>query len=103
MRWILLVFLVLAGAVVLILIIGWLLPRDHVATRIGRYRQSPEAIWAAITDLDAMPLWREGLKSVKRLPDRNGLPANIEVTTSGEIPMETIEMVAPRKLVRRIA
>jgi uncharacterized protein YndB with AHSA1/START domain len=103
MRWILWAFLAMASAVVLVLVIGWFLPRDHVATRMGRYRRSPEAIWAAITDLDAMPSWREGLKSVKRLPDRNGLPANIEFTTSGEIPMETVEMVPPRKLVRRIA
>ncbi len=103
MKWILWGVLALAAAVVLVLAIGWLLPRDHVATRVGRYRQSPETIWAAITDFDAMPSWREGLKSVKRLPDRNGLPADIEVTTSGEIPMETVEMIAPRKLVRRIA
>lgn len=103
MRWIFWVCLSLAAVVVLILVIGWLLPRDHVATRVGRYRQSPETIWAAITDLDAMPSWREGLKSVKRLPDHNGLPANIEVTSSGEIPMETVEMTPPRKLVRRIA
>jgi uncharacterized protein YndB with AHSA1/START domain len=102
-KWILAGILALAALVVLVLGIGWLLPRDHVATRVGRYRQSPETIWAAITDFDAMPSWREGLKSVKRLPDRNGLPADIEVTTSGEIPMETVEMIAPRKLVRRIA
>lgn len=103
MRWTLWTFVALASVVVLILVIGWLLPKDHIATRMGRYRQSPETIWGAITDLDAMPSWREGLKSMKRLPDRNGLPANIEFTTSGEIPMDTIEMVPPRKLVRRIA
>ena len=55
-----------------------------------------------ITDVDAMPSWREGLKSVKKLPDRSGLPAHIEVTSSGEIPMETVEMVPSKKLVARI-
>jgi hypothetical protein len=103
MRWVLWAFLVLVGMVVLVMAIGWLLPRDHVATRIARYRQSPEAIWAAITDVDAMPSWREGLQSVKKLPDRNGLPAHIEVTSTGELPMETLEMKPPRKLVGRIA
>src|SRR5271170_5060601 len=103
MRIVLWVFLALVGLVILITVIGWLLPRDHVATRIGRYRQPPEDIWKAITDVDAMPSWREGLKSVKKLPDRNGLPAHIEVTSSGEMPMETIEMTPPRKLVSRIA
>jgi len=87
----------------IVTVIGWLLPREHVARRIGRYRQKPEVIWEAITNVDAMPAWREGLKSVQKLPERNGLPAHVEVTTSGTIPMETVEMDAPRKLVSRIA
>jgi uncharacterized protein YndB with AHSA1/START domain len=97
------VLLLLAGLLILIILIGWLLPKDHVATRIARYRQPPEAIWKAITDVDAMPSWREGLKSVQRLPDRNGLPSHIEVTTSGTIPYETLEMTPPQKLITRIA
>lgn len=103
MKWVLWFFLAVVGLLVLVTVIGWLLPRDHVATRVGRYHQPPEAIWAAITDVDAMPSWREGLKGVKRLPDRNGLPAHVEVTSMGEIPLETVEMTAPRKLVARIA
>jgi len=97
------VFLGIGGLLILVTVIGWLLPKDHVATRIGRYRQPPEAIWNAITDVDAMPSWREGLKSVKHLPDRNGLPAHVEVTNSGTIPYETVEMTPPQKLVTRIA
>jgi uncharacterized protein YndB with AHSA1/START domain len=103
MKVVLWVFVGLAGVLILITLIGWLLPKDHVATRIGRYRQSPEVIWKAITDVDAMPSWREGLKSVEHLPDRNGLPAYLEITSSRKLPMETIEMTPPQKLVTRIA
>lgn len=103
MKWVLWIFVVLAGFLILLTLIGWLLPKDHVATRRGRYRQPPEAIWKAITDVDAMPSWREGLKSVKHLPDKNGLPAHLEVMNMGEMPMETVEMTPPRKLVNRIA
>ena len=102
MKGVLWVFVVLASVLILITLVGGLLPKDHSATRQARYRQPPEAIWKAITDVDAMPSWREGLKSVKHLPDKNGLPAHLEVTSMGEIPMETIEMTPPRKLVRRI-
>jgi hypothetical protein len=97
------IIVVLAGILILITAIGWFLPMDHVATRLGRYRQPPEAIWKAITDVDAMPSWREGLQSVKHLPDKNGLPVHLEVTNMGETPMETVEMSPPRKLVSRIA
>jgi uncharacterized protein YndB with AHSA1/START domain len=103
MRWILWVLLMAIGLAFLIIVIGWLLPKDHVASRAARYHQSPETVWRAITDMDAMPSWREGLQSVKHLPDRGGLPAHIEVTATGEIPMETVEMIPPRKLVGRIA
>ena len=103
MKWILWTFAIVMGSVLIVALIGWMLPREHVATRVARFHQKPEAVWAAITDVDAMPSWREGLKSVKHLPDRNGLPAHVEVTTSGEIPLETLEMTAPRKLVARIA
>jgi uncharacterized protein YndB with AHSA1/START domain len=103
MKMVLWVFLGIVGLLILVTVIGWLLPKDHVATRIVRYRQPPEAIWNAITDVDAMPSWREGLKSVKHLSDRNGLPAHVEMTTSGTIPYETVEMTPPQKLVTRIA
>jgi hypothetical protein len=39
---------------------------------------------------------------VKKLPDRNGLPAHVEITDMGEIPMETVEMIPQRRLVGKI-
>lgn len=103
MKIILWLFVILAGMLIVIAAIGWLLPKNHVATRIGHYHQPAKAIWAAITDVEAMPSWREGLQSVTRLPERNGLPAHLEVTSSGKLPMETIEMIPPQRLVTRIA
>jgi uncharacterized membrane protein len=55
MKWVLGFFTLLAALLILVVAIGWLLPKQHVATREGRYRQPPEAIWKAITDIDAMP------------------------------------------------
>lgn len=103
MKWVLWFFVVLAAILILLVVIGWLLPKEHVAAREGRYRQSPETIWKAITEIEAMPSWRAGLKSVKRLPDRNGLQAWVETTGSGIIPFETTASEPPRKLVVRIA
>jgi hypothetical protein len=93
----------LAGILLLVTLIGWLLPKDHTAKRSQRYRQRPEAIWAAITDIDAMPQWRQGLKGVKRLADKNGLPCWVESTTAGDIALEITESDAPRRMVCKIA
>jgi hypothetical protein len=62
MKWLLGALLVAIGTIALVVGIGYLLPRDHLATRMGRCRQSSEAIWTALTDVEAMPGWREGLK-----------------------------------------
>jgi hypothetical protein len=103
MKWILWIFTVLAGILILITVIGYLLPKEHTVTREARFHQSPEAVWKAITDIDAMPSWRQGLKSVKRLPEKNGLPAWIETLDSGTIPLETETSLPPLRLVVRIA
>jgi uncharacterized protein YndB with AHSA1/START domain len=103
MKWILCVFVVLAGILILITVIGYLLPKAHTVTREARFHQPPEVIWKTITDIDAMPAWREGMKSVKRLADRNGLPAWVETLDSGIIPLETVAWQPTAKLVVRIA
>lgn len=103
MKWILWIFILLAGILILIALIGWLLPKEHSVTREARFHQPPDAVWKAITDIDAMPSWRQGLKSIKRLLDRNGMPAWVETSDSGTIPFETVVSQPPSKLVVRIA
>jgi len=103
MKWLLWIFVLLAGFLILIAVIGWLLPKQHTVTREASFHQPPEAVWKAITDIDAMPSWRQGLKSVKRLPDQNGLPAWVETTDSGKLPFETVLSQPPSKLVVGIA
>lgn len=103
MKWVLWIFIVLAGILILIALIGWLLPKAHTATREARFHQPPDAVWKAITDIDAMHSWRQGLKSIKHLPDQNGMPAWVETSDSGTIPFETVASQPPSKLVIRIA
>ena len=103
MKWILWIFIALAGVLMLITLIGWLLPKVHSVSREAQFPEPPEAIWRAITDIEAMPAWRQGLKSVNRLPDKNGLPAWVETSASGTIPFETVFSQPPRKLIVRVA
>jgi hypothetical protein len=103
MKWFLGIVALFAGLLILVVVIGALLPKEHVASREGRYHQSPDVIWKTITDIAAMPNWRAGLKSVKHLPDRNGLPVWVETMKSGTIPLETTASEPPVRLVVRIA
>lgn len=93
----------LAALVALVWVIGAMLPRNHVATRMARYQQPPEAIWQAITDSAAFPAWRTGLTAVKALPEENGLPGWVETSSFGDMPLRVTEMDAPRRLRMRIS
>lgn len=43
------------------------------------------------------------MKSIKHMPDQNGMPAWVETSDSGTIPFETLVSQPPSKLVIRIA
>ncbi len=94
---------VLVGAIVLMIVIGAVLPRDHVATRRGRIPRSPEIVYADLTTVDAFPSWRKDVTRVEPLPPREGRTSWREVGRHGAIAMEIVESAAPRRLVTRIA
>lgn len=64
----------LIGALVLIIaIVGLMLPQDHVAARTVKVRQTPDQVFAIISDVGNMPTWRPDLTRVEILPsDANG-------------------------------
>ena len=103
MKWVLIAIAVLAGVVALVALIGSQLPRSHAASRQGRFAVPREAVWAAITDIDAFPAWRGDVKKVQRLPDRDGRPVWIEESRSGKITLAVERAEPPRLLVVRIA
>jgi uncharacterized protein YndB with AHSA1/START domain len=97
---------VVAGLVVVVgmmALIGLGLPQGHVAARRARFRQPPEGVWAAITDVDAFPSWRPDVKRIERLPERDGRPVWREVGRHGPLTMEQLEAQPPWRLVGRIA
>ncbi len=83
--------------------IGSRLPQSHHASLEKSFAGPPEAIWAAITDVEAFPSWRAGVTRVQRLPDRNGWPVWVEEGRSGKLTLAVERMDPPRILVGRIA
>jgi len=100
---ILLVLLMVLGLVLMAIVaIGALLPKAHVARRKATLRQPPEAVWQAITNVDAFPQWRSEVKRVERA-DHDGRVAWREIGTNGTITFEVVEAQPPARLVTRIA
>lgn len=82
---------------------GFLVPRQHQATRTIELRQSAESVWQVISDFSAGPTWRKDLIRVERAPDQNGHPVWIEVSRTGRLPLEVVELTPPSRMVTRIA
>jgi hypothetical protein len=102
MRWIIWIAAALAAAGVLVVIIGYSLPKAHTASRSVRVTLPPDRVYALLTDVDRYPSWRSGVKSLVRAPDRDGRPAWIEETGGMKIPLY-FERMEPTVLVTRIA
>ena len=102
MMWILWIVGGLVGLVAVVALVGMMLPQNHTASRTLRLKQPPEAVWKTITDYGTMPQWRSELKKIERMPDANGHEVWKEYNSAGEMPLETIEADAPRRLVRKI-
>ncbi len=102
MKWMLVIGVALAAILALAALVGSRLPRSHHASREQTLAAPPDAIWIAITDVEAFPSWRD-VKRVQKLPDRDGRPVWVEEGRSGRITLAVERMEAPRLLVGRIA
>jgi uncharacterized protein YndB with AHSA1/START domain len=104
MKYALIVLATIVALVLIVVVVGALLPKQHHATRAARFQQPPEAIWTAMTNYQDFPSWRSNVKSVEAIPSTNNLPAWREIDShGGSLPMQTIESNAPSRLVTEIA
>jgi uncharacterized protein YndB with AHSA1/START domain len=103
MKWALIVVGTLVAVVVLVVVIGALLPRDHVAAMSARIAGAPDAVWRTITDPGAFPTWRKDVTRVDLLPPTANGASWREYSRNGTITMVIDASDAPRRLVTRIA
>ena len=102
-KWLIIAALTVAGIVMMAALVGFLLPKSHRASREQVFAASPEALWSAITNVDAFPQWRTDITKVQVLPDRDGRRMWIEEGRSGKMTFVVEASDPPRRLVTRIA
>lgn len=100
MRWILwsiTVLMLLLGAVV---IAGGLVARAHLVARTATLAAPPEAVFAAIADIEGMAAWRPEVVGVERVPGAAG--AYRVLAVRGPATWAVLEARPPAHLVARI-
>lgn len=102
MKWIWLsvgVIVVIAGVVTLI---GFMLPRDHVASTRTVINASIDSVWETVVNVEDYPRWRPDVRAVTVLSKEGALRWR-EQTSDGDITFERVEEQPPRRLGARIA
>jgi uncharacterized protein YndB with AHSA1/START domain len=94
--------------ILLAVAIGSLLPKNHRTSRSVVIRQSPQTLWAAISNLERLPSWWLMIRSVELLPAHNGTRRFRQTFANRRgrdraVEMEVAESEGPRRLVTRIA
>lgn len=107
MRWLIGAVSLVVALVAIILVVGALLPKSHVASRSTRLPSPPERVWDAITTVDDFPRWRADVRAVERLDAAGGARRWREHESADKrdrgITYEVTEATPPRRLVTRIA
>lgn len=103
MKWLVFAIAAIAFLVAVTALVGSRLPQSHHAAREQAFAAPPEALWTAITDVDAFPSWRPDVRQVRRLPERDGRPVWTEEGGSGKMTLAVERWEPPRILVVRIA
>lgn len=75
------------------------LPREHVATSSAHLDPAPERVWEALTDLERIPEWREGIADIVLLSAPDELPRWRETNDWGVFELVTLEREPARRLV----
>ena len=102
MKWIAILVGVVVALIVLIVVVGSLLPRDHVATVSARISAPPAKVWAAITQPDSFATWRSDLTRVEVLPSNASGVSWREHSKHGAMTMMMEDVEAPRRMATRI-
>ncbi len=74
MKWVLIVLGALVALVLVVVVIGLLRPKSHVATHAVVLDAPPERVWAVITDFPRQVEWVPDISKVEPAGERNGQP-----------------------------
>lgn len=104
LRWTLIILGSLLGIVLLISLVGWLTPREHVAGAELRLDQPPDTVWSVVRDVEAYPDWWSYVSAAEMRQATDGGARYVMRDRHGqEVPYEVVEFRPPRRLVMRIA
>ena len=105
MRILLMILGAIVALVLVVVVVGWMLPVGHRASRVVEVSGAPHDVFALVDQVAEYPRWRRGVTQVEVLPT-NGVAQPLrfrEHGSNGTILYEVAEREADRRIVTRIA
>lgn len=103
MKWFRRVFIGLVVLLIILAVVAFLLPAGTKHTRVIELHQTPEAIFAVLSDVQKMPDWNSNVTKVEVLPPIDGKEATRQTFKQGMVmTIVTSESLAPTHLVREM-
>lgn len=100
--WLLAALGAVLGLILLLVLVGMFLPREHTARASIELAASPERVWAVVSDFAGAARWRPDLESVRLETVPGGPIRFVETSDEGEIPFEVVAQDPPRRQVVRV-
>src|ERR1039458_5585634 len=85
--------------VLIVVAVGYTLPVKHSGEAKATFKATSETLFALITNVEAFPTWRSGLKSVELIPSTDGRKRFRELSGDGPIAY-VIESAEPSRRLR---
>jgi uncharacterized protein YndB with AHSA1/START domain len=102
MTWLLIGAGALVGLGLIAVIVGSLLPRDHVSQVAIEVQAPPERVWSLIADVGGTARWRPEVRGVEMQPAVAGRVRFVETTRQGATPFEVMSQEPPVRQVIRV-
>jgi uncharacterized protein YndB with AHSA1/START domain len=103
MRYVTLTFVALLAIVAVVIVVGYLLPVAHTASREAVIGASPADVYETISDVEDYAQWWPEISRVDLLQSQTGRVRFRQHTASGPIIFAVDEAVPPSRFVTRIA
>jgi uncharacterized protein YndB with AHSA1/START domain len=103
MKWIVRILSIFILIVVLAIVIGLALPAHTEHTRSVTLKQTPDAVFTVLSDVQSMPKWNRNMEKIEMLPPIEGKEATKQSFKGGmTMTIVTAESLAPTHLVREM-
>jgi hypothetical protein len=95
MKWVAIVVGVLVALVLIVVLIGAMLPKSHVAVRSARFHRPAADLFRTVTEVATAAGWRKDIQRIEMLPPKDGRIVWREVSKNGTVSYEGEVVRAP--------